>query len=59
MLTLLMSDCPEASKRAAEVPLKDKNLVGLVALYNSCRGSESSLFRVKGKVKRLKKSSSP
>lgn len=59
MLTLLMSDCPEASQRAAGVPLKDKSLVGLVDLYNTCRGSESSLFRVKGKVKRLKKSDQP
>jgi hypothetical protein len=58
MLTLLMSDCPDASKRAADVPLKDKTLVGLVALYNSCRGSESSMFRVKGKLKRSKPASS-
>lgn len=58
MLTLLMSDCPDASNRATDVPLKDKNLVGLVALYNSCKGSESSLFRVKGKLKRTKSTSS-
>lgn len=54
LLTLMMSDCPEASQRASETPLKDKNLVGLVELYNRCRGSESTLFRVKGKLKRVK-----
>ncbi len=57
MLALLMSDCPDASQRASTVPLNDKNLVGLVTLYNSCRGAESSLFRVKGKLKRSRKSS--
>lgn len=57
LLALLMSDCPEASQQASAVPLKDKNLVGLVTFYNSCRGSESSLFRVKGKLKRRKASS--
>lgn len=55
MLALLMSDCPEASQRAQQVSLKEKTLVGLVTLYNSCRGYESTVFRVKGKVKRLKK----
>jgi len=54
MLTLLMSDCPEASQRARDLALKDKSLVGLVTLYNTCRGSKSTLFRVKGKIKRTK-----
>lgn len=49
MLSLLMTDCPEASKKAPTVPLKEKHLVGLVQVYNRCKGSESELFRVKGK----------
>ncbi|MBL7851411.1 MAG: hypothetical protein JNN04_10955 [Cyclobacteriaceae bacterium] len=56
MLSLLMNDCPEASQRATAVALKDKTLVGLVTFYNTCRGSASTLFRVKGKVKRSTKS---
>lgn len=47
MLALLMSDCPEVSKEAAETPLRDKQLVRLVAAYNRCKGSEAHLFRVK------------
>jgi hypothetical protein len=49
MLSLLMNDCPEASKKAPTVPLKEKHLVGLVQVYNRCRGAESELFRVKVK----------
>jgi len=49
MLALLMNDCPEASKRAPSVPLKEKHLVGLVQSYNRCKGSPGELFRVKGK----------
>ena len=49
MLSLLMSDCPEASKRAPTVPLREKPLVRLVAMYNKCKGSKSEYFRVKGK----------
>ena len=51
MLTLLMSDCPEAGKSASTTPLKEKQLVRLVVQYNRCRGSESRLFRVKPRVK--------
>lgn len=51
MLTLLMGDCPEVSQRASEVALKDKALVGLLTQYNTCRGSQSTLFRVKAKIK--------
>ncbi len=49
MLSLLMSDCPEASKKAPTVPLREKQLIGLVAMYNKCKGSGSEYFRVKGK----------
>lgn len=49
MLSLLMNDCPEASKKAPTIPLKEKQLVSLVKTYNRCKGSNSELFRVKGK----------
>lgn len=47
MLALLMADCPDAGKNAADTPLKVKPLVRLVTSYNQCRGSRSELFRVK------------
>lgn len=49
MLSLLMSDCPEAAKRAPTVPLRERPLIGLVAMYNKCKGSRSEYFRVKAK----------
>lgn len=49
MLTLLMSDCPDAGKEAAKTPLKDKALVRLVAAYNRCKGSANQFFRVKSR----------
>lgn len=49
MLALLMSDCPGVSKEAEETPLRDKQLVRVVASYNRCKGSETYLFRVKAR----------
>jgi hypothetical protein len=47
MLSLLMADCMEASKKAPTVPLKERQLVNLVTTYNRCQGSGSELFRIK------------
>lgn len=49
MLALVMSDCPEVSKKISSTPLKDRPLVSLVTAYNRCKGSPSELFRVKSK----------
>lgn len=49
MLGLLTADCPDVSKQAYTVPLKEKQLVRLVADYNRCKGSSSNLYRIKYK----------
>lgn len=49
MLSLVTADCPEVSKQANTVPLKEKQLVRLVASYNACKGSVSNFYRVKNK----------
>ena len=47
MLALIMSDCPDASKKASTITLKEKPLVSLIATYNTCKGSPSTYYRVK------------
>jgi hypothetical protein len=49
MLSVLMGDCPEASKKASSVKLQEKSLIGLVSMYNACKGSRSKYFRIKVK----------
>lgn len=49
LLSVLMSDCPEATKKATSVKLQEKQLVRLVSMYNSCKGSQSQYFRLKMK----------
>lgn len=49
MLGLVTSECPEVSRRASAIPLKDKPLVNLVADYNRCKGSPVNFYRVKPK----------
>ncbi len=49
MLSVLMRDCPEASKKATSVKLQGKQLVEIVSFYNNCKGSKNVYFRLKGK----------
>lgn len=47
LLNLLMADCLEASRKVPAVPFKEKPLIKLVALYNTCRGYENKYYRSK------------
>lgn len=47
MLVLLLSDCDVATQQIPDVPLKEKQLVSLVVVYNRCKGLGGELFRVK------------
>ncbi len=49
MLGLVTAECPDVSRRAYAIPLKEKPLVSLVVDYNRCKGSAFNFYRVKPK----------
>lgn len=45
MLMLMVGDCVEASRIAPSTLLKEKSLIRLVSIYNTCRGSSNYYYR--------------
>ncbi|MBL7865121.1 MAG: hypothetical protein JNK10_09610 [Cyclobacteriaceae bacterium] len=45
LLNLLMADCLEATRKIPTIPFREKPLIKLVLLYNTCVGHENKFYR--------------